>query len=196
MSSRDLLCYILLLLMQSALVTNFIFCRRNSTHMSEAQRSALNAFLFRTGNQSRDVVLVLATNRPGDLDTAITDRIDEVIEFPHPGEEERFKLLKLYLNKYLVGEGEDKSKWSHLFKKNTQKITIKDVSDDVIREAAHKTEGFSGREIAKLMAGVQAAVYGRPDCVLDSQLFRKIVDYKVVEHHQRAKIAAEGGQHF
>ncbi|GMN29533.1 hypothetical protein TIFTF001_002464 [Ficus carica] len=170
-------------------------CERNSTHMSEAQRSALNALLFRTGDQSRDIVLVLATNRPGDLDSAITDRIDEVIEFPLPGEEERFKLLKLYLNKYISGEGgDDSSKWGHLFKKKPQNITIKDITDDVIREAAKKTEGFSGREIAKLMAGVQAAVYGRPDCVLDSELFKEIVDYKVAEHHQRIKLAAEGGQ--
>lgn len=164
--------------------------------MSEAQRSALNALLFRTGDQSRDIVLVLATNRPGDLDSAITDRIDEVIEFPLPGEEERCKLLKLYLNKYLSGEGENEgeSKWSHLFKKKSQKIAVKDVSEDVIREAAEKTEGFSGREIAKLMASVQATVYGRPDCVLDSQLFKEIVDYKVAEHHQRVKLAAGGGE--
>ncbi|EXB59097.1 ATPase family AAA domain-containing protein 3 [Morus notabilis] len=170
-------------------------CERNSTHMSEAQRSALNALLFRTGDQSRDIVLVLATNRPGDLDSAITDRIDEVMEFPLPGEEERFKLLKLYLNKYIFGEGgDDSSKWGHLFKKKPQNITVKDLSDDTIREAAKKTEGFSGREIAKLVAGVQAAVYGQPDCVLDSQLFKQIVDYKVAEHHQRIKLAAEGGQ--
>lgn len=170
----------------------FIQCRRNSTHMSEAQRSALNALLFRTGDQSRDIVLVLATNRPGDLDSAVTDRIDEVIEFPLPGEEERLKLLKLYLNKYLGDENKG-SKGGFSLKKQPQKITIKDLSEDVLREAAKKTEGFSGREIAKLMASIQAAVYGRPDCTLDSQLFKEIVDYKVVEHHQRLKLAAEGG---
>ncbi|KAA8531888.1 hypothetical protein F0562_006395 [Nyssa sinensis] len=169
-------------------------CERNSIHMSEAQRSALNALLFRTGDQSRDVVLVLATNRPGDLDIAITDRIDEVIEFPLPREEERFKLLNLYLNKYLSSEKNGESKWGPFLKNKTQKITIKDLSEDVIREAARKTEGFSGREIAKLMASVQAAVYGRPDCVLDSQLFKEVVDYKVTEHQQRIKLAAEGGQ--
>lgn len=172
-------------------------CERNSTNMSEAQRSALNALLFRTGDQSQDIVLVLATNRPGDLDSAITDRIDEVIEFPLPGEEERFKLLKLYLNKYLSATGDADvafSKWGRLLKRDPQKITIRDVSDDGIREAAKKTEGFSGREIAKLMASVQAAVYGRPDCVLDAELFKEIVDYKVDEHHQRIKLAAEGGQ--
>ncbi|XP_042005173.1 ATPase family AAA domain-containing protein 3C-like [Salvia splendens] len=166
-------------------------CQRNNTHMSEAQRSALNALLFRTGDQSRDIVLVLATNRPGDLDSAVTDRIDEVIEFPLPREDERFKLLKLYLTKYLTGEGDKESRWGSFIKNTPQKITVKDISDDVLREAARRTEGFSGREIAKLMASVQAAVYGRPDCVLDSALFREIVDYKVAEHHQRIKLVAE-----
>lgn len=168
-------------------------CERNSTHMSEAQRSALNALLFRTGDQSRDIVLVLATNRPGDLDSAIADRMDEVIEFPLPGEEERYKLLKLYLDKYLYHQDANPSRWGPIFAKGTQKkITVKEDLDDAVREAAKITEGFSGREIAKLIAGVQAAVYGRPDCVLDSQLLREIVDYKVVEHNQRIQLTADG----
>ncbi|KAL9264890.1 ATPase family AAA domain-containing protein [Drosera capensis] len=164
-------------------------CERNSTYMSEAQRSALNAMLFRTGDQSGDIVLVLVTNKPEDIDGAVTNRMDEIIEFPLPGEEERYKLLKLYLSKYLINDNSDKPKPWHFFKKKPQKITIKDISDDMIREAARKTQGFSGRDIAKLMASVQAAVYGRPDCVLDSELFTEIVDYKVDEHHRRQALA-------
>jgi len=167
-------------------------CERNNTHMSEAQRSALNALLYRTGDQSRDIVLALATNRPGDLDSAITDRIDEVLEFPLPGEEERVKLLKLYLDKYIAQAGDNRTGLASLLKGKQKKIEIKGLSEDVIREAAAKTEGFSGREIAKMMASVQAAVYGSTDCVLDANLFREVVDYKVAEHHQRRKLAAEG----
>ncbi|KAG8059695.1 hypothetical protein GUJ93_ZPchr0002g25315 [Zizania palustris] len=166
-------------------------CERNSTHMSEAQRSALNALLFRTGDQSRDIVLVLATNRPSDLDAAITDRIDEVIEFPLPGDEERFQLLRLYLNQYMLKEDDKGSLWGTLLNKQRQKIQVKDITDDLLREAARKINGFSGREIAKLMASVQAAVYGRPDCVLDPQLFMEVVEYKVAEHQQRIKLASE-----
>ncbi|CAL5186232.1 unnamed protein product [Lathyrus oleraceus] len=163
-------------------------CERNKTYMSEAQRSALNALLFRTGDQSKDIVLALATNRPGDLDSAVADRIDEVLEFPLPGEEERFKLLKLYLDKYIAQAGSRKSGLLS-FKANPQKIEIKGLTDDIIKEAAAKTDGFSGREIAKLMASVQAAVYGSDNCVLDSSLFREVVDYKVAEHQQRIKLA-------
>ncbi|MED6179910.1 hypothetical protein PIB30_005369 [Stylosanthes scabra] len=165
-------------------------CERNKTYMSEAQRSALNALLFRTGDQSKDIVLALATNRPGDLDSAVADRIDEVLEFPLPGEEERFKLLKLYLDKYIAQAGSRKSgSIQSLFKGKPQQIEIKGLTDDIIKEAAAKTEGFSGREIAKLMASVQAAVYGSENCVLDPSLFREVVDYKVAEHQQRRKLA-------
>lgn len=161
--------------------------------MSEAQRSALNALLYRTGDQSKDIVLALATNRPGDLDSAVADRIDEVLEFPLPGKEERFQLLKLYLDKYIVQAGSRKSgPFDYLFKKQQQKIEIKGLTDDILKEAAERTEGFSGREIAKLMASVQAAVYGSESCVLDANLLREVVDYKVAEHQQRIKLAADG----
>lgn len=169
-------------------------CERNKTYMSEAQRSALNALLFRTGDQSKDIVLALATNRPGDLDSAVADRIDEALEFPLPGEQERFKLLKLYLEKYLAQAGQKKSSlFQNLFRREQQKIEIKGLTDDILKEAAAKTDGFSGREIAKLMAGVQAAVYGSENCVLDPSLFREVVDYKVAEHQQRKKLAADKG---
>jgi len=161
--------------------------------MSEAQRSALNALLFRTGDQSKDIVLALATNRPGDLDSAVSDRIDEALEFPLPGEDERFKMLKLYLDKYIAKAGERESGgWLRgLFRRQQQKIEIKNISDDLLREAAAKTDGFSGREIAKLMASVQAAVYGSKECELNPDLFREVVDYKVAEHQQRRKLAAD-----
>jgi ATPase family AAA domain-containing protein 3A/B len=160
--------------------------------MSEAQRSALNALLFRTGDQSKDIVLALATNRPGDLDSAVADRIDEVLEFPLPGEDERFKLLKLYLDKYIIKAGDKHEKsWLRFFRRQPQKIEVKGITDDLIREAAAKTQGFSGREIAKMMASVQAAVYGSKDCELTPGLFREVVDYKVAEHQQRRRLAGE-----
>ncbi|KAH0937029.1 hypothetical protein HID58_004490 [Brassica napus] len=165
-------------------------CERNKTYMSEAQRSALNALLFRTGDQSKDIVLALATNRPGDLDSAVADRVDETLEFPLPGEEERFKLLNLYLDKYITKTNLKKpGLLQSLFKKDQLKIEVKGVTEDLLKEAAAKTKGFSGREIAKLMASVQAAVYGSADCLLDANLFREVIDYKVAEHQQRKKLA-------
>ena len=68
-------------------------------------RSALNALLFRTGDQSRDFSLVIATNRPGDLDAAVLDRMDESLEFALPGLAERQQIIALYMDQYLVQAG-------------------------------------------------------------------------------------------
>lgn len=68
-------------------------------------RGALNATLYRTGDQSRDFVVVLATNRPADLDPAMLDRMDELLEFPLPGENERARILAIYLESYILKAG-------------------------------------------------------------------------------------------
>ena len=173
------------------------YFRRSNKGTSEAQRSALNALLYRTGDQSRDVVLVLATNRPSDLDAAITDRIDEVIEFPLPGEDERIKLLKLYLDRYITqAHVKEKGSWmSNIWGKPDQievKGQINGITEDVIREAARKMDGFSGREIAKTLASVQGAVYGSKRAELDADLFMEVINYKVKEHQQRHILAGKG----
>lgn len=73
--------------------------------MVQGLRGALNALLFRTGDQSRDFAVILATNRPSDLDSAVIDRMDEAIEFPLPGAQEREKILKMYLSSYIAKAG-------------------------------------------------------------------------------------------
>ena len=69
--------------------------------MSEDASNALNALLFHTGTATSNFCMVLATNRPADLDFAVVDRVDEMIEFPLPGYEERLALIKLYFDKYV-----------------------------------------------------------------------------------------------
>lgn len=59
------------------------FLRRRSgeEEMSEVLRQTINGFLYRTGSPSENVVLVLASNLPEQLDDAIHDRIDEIVHF-------------------------------------------------------------------------------------------------------------------
>jgi ATPase family AAA domain-containing protein 3A/B len=62
------------------------FLRKRSTeHISEDMRAMLNAFLFRTGEQSRKFMLVVASNQPEQFDWAVNDRLDELVEFDLPG---------------------------------------------------------------------------------------------------------------
>ena len=67
-------------------------CDRGRPDLSEEAISALNAFLFHTSDPSYTFMLVLATNRPGDLDAAVLDRVDEAVEIPLPDEGAREKL--------------------------------------------------------------------------------------------------------
>lgn len=46
------------------------------------------------------------------------------------------------------------------------------MNEAVLASAAKRMEGFSGREIAKFMASVQAAVYGSPQAVLTTDIFK------------------------
>ena len=75
---------------------------QGSSNISEHLRSALNAFLFRTGTQSSNVMVILASNEPEQLDWAAADRVDEVVHFPLPQTVERERLVRLYISKYLL----------------------------------------------------------------------------------------------
>ena len=176
---------------------------------STGVRAALNALLYRTGELSRDVVLVIATNRPEDLDAAVLDRMDEALEFGLPDLDARTRLCKLYFDKLIArGEdaGDDKPAQGFLGamgigkggKRGGGKIgtpirVAPDVDDASIVTAAKKAEGFSGREIAKMMASVQGAVYGSGDAVLTAETFEAVVAYKVKEHAGRKAGFAAGG---
>uniref|UniRef100_A0A914Z179 AAA+ ATPase domain-containing protein n=1 Tax=Panagrolaimus superbus TaxID=310955 RepID=A0A914Z179_9BILA len=58
------------------------FLRKRSTEqISEDMRAMLNAFLYRTGEQSRKFMLIVASNQPEQFDWAVNDRLDELVEF-------------------------------------------------------------------------------------------------------------------
>ena len=80
--------------------------------MSENARNALNALLYNTGGASRDFMLVLATNRPTDLDRAVADRVDEHIQFDLPGLAERERLVALYFDKSRLAERPKSAGWA------------------------------------------------------------------------------------
>lgn len=76
--------------------------KRSSETISEDLRATLNAFLYRTGEQSNKIMLVLASNTPEQFDWAVNDRLDEMIEFQLPGLEERERLIRLYFDKFVL----------------------------------------------------------------------------------------------
>uniref|UniRef100_A0A7S2RB75 AAA+ ATPase domain-containing protein n=1 Tax=Eucampia antarctica TaxID=49252 RepID=A0A7S2RB75_9STRA len=134
---------------------------RENTRISEDQRNALNAFLFRTGTESDQFMMVYASNQPSQFDAAVLDRVDEMVEFDLPGAIERKKMIAQYIDKYLLNPPK---RWA-------KKVSTVDIGDEEIERVVQETDGFSGRQIAKLAIAWQAAAYGTDGAILDQDTF-------------------------
>ncbi|XP_059185308.1 ATPase family AAA domain containing 3 [Centropristis striata] len=153
------------------------FLRKRSTEkISEDLRATLNAFLYRTGEQSNKFMLVLASNQPEQFDWAINDRIDEIVNFALPGPDERERLVRLYFDKYVLEPATG----------GRQRMKLAQFDYGIkCSEIAKRTEGMSGREISKLGVAWQAAAYSSEDGVLTEAMIDARVDDAVKQHLQK-----------
>ncbi|XP_045510106.1 ATPase family AAA domain-containing protein 3A homolog [Colias croceus] len=150
--------------------------KRSSEHISEDLRAALNAFLYRTSDQSSRIMLVLASNTPQQFDSAINDRLDKMIEFGLPGLEERERLIRLYFDKFvLIPASEGKRRLS---------VELFDYSA-LCSTLAARTAGMSGRALSKLGVAWQAAAYASDDGRLTERMCVAICDDAVADHRQK-----------
>lgn len=150
------------------------FLRKRSTaDISEDQRNALNAFLYRTGEASSKVMLVYASNQPEQFDWAINDRIDDMVQFTLPSLAERSKMIAQYMDKYLLKPTESKP------------ITISGIDEQLLSTVAKRTEGFSGREISKLAIAWQAAAYGTEDASLNGEMLLTVLEEQLSSKRQK-----------
>ncbi|XP_030584834.1 ATPase family AAA domain containing 3 [Archocentrus centrarchus] len=153
------------------------FLRKRATEkISEDLRATLNAFLYRTGEQSNKFMLVLASNQPEQFDWAINDRIDEIVNFALPRLEERERLVRLYFDKYVLEPATGG--------RQRMKLAQFDYGKKC-SEIATRTEGMSGREISKLGVAWQAAAYSSEDGVLTEAMIDARVDDAVKQHLQK-----------
>jgi ATPase family AAA domain-containing protein 3A/B len=152
-------------------------------------RNALNALLYQTGTPSRKFMLILATNRPQDLDAAVLDRMDVSLQIGLPSAEQRSGLIKLYMNVHVLKTVHQNQKrfdiYHMLFQKfRNQYYVDPDCESDVAMEQIiNLTEGFSGREISKLFVSIQYALLLSPERRLTFDLLLNTVKNKVSEHH-------------
>jgi ATPase family AAA domain-containing protein 3A/B len=130
----------------------FLRNRKNS-EMSEYMRHTINSFLYRTGSPSDNVIVVLATNSPDQIDEAVHDRIDEIVGFGLPSVNERRIMLLHYLVQYCQPPvtTQEKLKFAYRHPRSIyhgkKLIRMEGVDNTVVQEIADDTEGFSGREI-------------------------------------------------
>lgn len=149
--------------------------KRSNTVMSEDMRNALNAFLYRTGEASDKFMIVFASNQPEQFDWAINDRIDEMVEFKLPGFSERVRMLKQYFNDFIASPKSSRAK----------KIYVEDVDDAAFEEVAQRIDGFSGREISKLVIAFQAAAYGSSTSIFTREMMEEVLDHHLTAHRQK-----------
>lgn len=141
----------------------FLRTRGSATGATEDMRNALNAFLYRTGEPSTRFMVMMATNRPQEFDEAAADRVDDIVPFGLPGPLERKAMLELYVRKFL----------------RTATVPVKMPGDEpweaLWEETVVATHGFSGREMAKMVVGWQAAGYATPTAALTVEEARSVV---------------------
>ncbi|CEM02546.1 unnamed protein product [Vitrella brassicaformis CCMP3155] len=137
--------------------------------MSEELRNCLSAFLHHTGTETTNFCVVLATNVREVMDRAVLDRVDEQFEFPLPDLEGRRKMVKMFVDEYIYTPT-----------KRGRKIVVDAALDDEYWDmVAKRTEGFSGRQIAKLAIGMQAAVFGSGTNTLTKGLADTVLNWKL-----------------
>lgn len=156
--------------------------KRSSEHISEDLRAMLNAFLYRTGEQSNKFMLVLASNTPEQFDWAVNDRLDEMVEFRLPGLEERERIVRLYFDKFVLQPAIEGNK--------RLKVAQFDYSA-LCSKIAKMTEGMSGRELAKLGVTWQAAAYASEDGVLTEQMVIDRCMEAIKQHKQKVQWQSE-----
>jgi len=161
---------------------------RKSGEMSEYMRHTINSFLYRTGSPSDNVIIVLATNAPEQLDEAVHDRIDEIIGFGLPSVNERKTMLFHYLVKYCQPPRTTGEKLSFLYRHprslytGKKLIRMEGVSTEVVQDVANQTEGFSGRELTKMVIAWHDAAFTLPEPVLTPELMFKVLKKFKLQH--------------
>ena len=126
-------------------------------------------------------MLILTTSNPGELDEAVLDRMDEIIQLPMPSEKERRSLLlnQFYRNFKQDETGSNQSAVQRLLSRMSNSTSARfDVDFDVdarVEDLAKdfKTDGFSGRELEKIIRGVLVKTHASDGGVLTTALWEK-----------------------
>jgi len=138
--------------------------------MSEDARNSLSVFLHHTGTESARVAVILATNVPSVLDRAVLDRVDEAFEFPRPAYDQRVQMLNMFFDRYLRRSS----------KQGGSMIEVDpDVNADFLEDVAKRTDGMSGRQLAKLILAFQSAVFGSGTGRLTHGLAQTVLQWRL-----------------
>eukprot|EP00986_Skeletonema_menzelii_P001356 scaffold366_cov153-Skeletonema_menzelii.AAC.18 len=141
-------------------------------------RDCLNVLLSLTGTMG-NIMLILTTTNPGELDEAVLDRMDEIIHLPSLSSTERTCLLQNHFSRLFELAPEQPSssidRMLRAFHRSTNKACY-DNMFDVTRSISSLSntadlDTFSGRELEKLLQGVAYKTYASDTGVLSQSLW-------------------------
>lgn len=76
-------------------------CKDRGKISDNEHMELISAFLSQTGEQSKKIMVILATNRIEDIDPAVLSRMDHKVSIEPPKKAEREKIISLNISKYL-----------------------------------------------------------------------------------------------
>eukprot|EP00919_Chromeraceae_sp_WS-2016_P038775 GHVR01092573.1.p1 GENE.GHVR01092573.1~~GHVR01092573.1.p1 ORF type:complete len:587 (+),score=163.53 GHVR01092573.1:40-1800(+) len=147
--------------------------------MSENMRNVISSFLHHTGTESDRFCVILATNERHILDRAVVDRVDEGFNFPLPALPERKRMLDMFVKEYLK---------TPTRKGKCVSLTPEFDNDDYYDFVALQTEGFSGRQLAKLVIGWQSAAFGTGTMTVTRGLADVVLQWKLAHRDEDTHI--------
>lgn len=158
-------------------------------HMSDKTHKLLSVLLAYTGTESKDVMLMAITNKPGNFDGASLNRLGEKIKIGEPGVAERRRLLEKYLEKHVISAtkpGVDTRSWMSklLYKAPERKLLVIEeglCDPSVIDDIAQKLDGFVGRDISDLCLAIRGAADATSMRALTKELVYRELEIKCTQ---------------
>ena len=143
-------------------------------------RDCLNVLLSLTGTMG-NIMLILTTTNPGELDEAVLDRMDEIIHLPSLASTERTSLLRSHFSRLFELEPEQPASFLDRMLRPIRGSTNKaryDNKFDVMRSISDlatvaELDTCSGRELQKLLQGVAYMTYASDAGVLNQSLWAR-----------------------
>ncbi|MBS1988591.1 AAA family ATPase [Candidatus Dependentiae bacterium] len=151
----------------------------------------LNAFLSRTGELSEKFMIIAATNHLEMLDNAFLSRMHKRLYVGLPGQSERVRMIKQYLEKYIA---HDKRTVLCKGKRVEASLTISaDVDETYLEQVAERIQGFAGRDIAFMIDELRAICYRSPVLLLTRNIFDALIDQTLHNRAQEALVSGVAG---
>jgi AAA+ superfamily predicted ATPase len=142
---------------------------------SEETRRVFNQILEWLGDKNRQSILVGTTNRPGDLDEALTreGRLDYRIPFLYPDDEARAEILRIHLG--LTG--------SYSVLPESREGLIEEQISWLVTNTAY----FSGAELEGLVLAVRRNAFNRHGEFVEAVDFQAAAESFTLNHDQRQR---------